>query len=302
MSTTARRLRPLRKLATVADAKNADYLLIAGAALGLGAAMWSALGVGDALTKYGDAIAVVDGAPIPRSVYESAIEGLASAKRNPLTDAEKRQALERIVDEELLLRRAIELGLAEGDPASRKALVNAMLQFSIADAAKLEPSDDDLRRFYAERPRMIAPQPLLTVRAVSFANTEANGITRLQAALRDGKPFEDAVAAVGGTLTLLPKGPVVPAKIAEYAGASVRDIALTLENGQTAGPIEVGRRVVFVHLVARTDAPPPPLEDVRDLVAEEWRKRASEQAFEDYVKALRAGARVTFAADAPRAQ
>lgn len=283
------------------DNKLATYLLIGGAILGLGAAMWSALGVSDALTKYTDAVAVVDSIPIPRAVYDSAIEGLASAKRNPLTEAEKREALDRIIDEELLLRRALELGLAESDPASRKTLVNAMLQFTIADAAKLEPTEEQLRAFYADRPRLIAPQPLLTVRATSFPNTELDRIARVQTSLKAGKAFETAVAAAGGTLILLPKGPIVPAKIAEYAGASIRDIALTLENGQTAGPIEVGRRAVYVHLVNRTDAPPPPLEQVREVVVEEWRKRTSEDAFESYVKGLRARARITFAPDAPKA-
>lgn len=286
----------------MADNKLATYLLIGAGALGLGAAMWSALGVSDALTKYADAVAVVDGIPIPRAVYDGAVEGLASAKRNPLTEAEKREALDRIVDEELLLRRALELGLAESDPASRKALVNAILQFSVADAAKLEPTEEQLRAFYADRPKLISPQPLLTVRAASFSNTELDRIARVQTAMKDGKAFEAAVAAAGSELILLPRGQVVPAKIAEYAGASIRDIALTLEKGQTAGPIEIGRRVVYVHLIDRADAPPPPLERVRDVVAEEWRKRASEEAFESYLKGLRAKARVNFAADAPNAE
>ena len=286
----------------MADNRLSTYLLIGGAVLGLGAAMWSALGVNEALTKYGDAVAVVDGIPIPRAVYDSAIEGLASAKRNPLTEDEKREALNRIIDEELLLRRALELGLAESDPTSRKALVNAMLQFSVADAAKLEPTDEQLRAFYADRPKLIAPQPLLTVRATSFANTELDRIVRVQTEMQAGKDFEAAVTAAGGALSLLPKGAVVPAKIAEYAGASIRDIALTLDKGQTAGPIEVGRRVVYVHLLDRVDAPPPPLEYVRDIVAEEWRKRSSEEAFETYIKNLRANARITYAADAPNGE
>jgi len=277
-------------------------MLAAGAALGLGFAMWSALGVGDALTKYGDAIAIVDGVPIPRSVFDSAIEGLASAKRNPLTEAETREALERIVDEELLLRRALKLGLAESDPASRKALVNAMLQFSIADTAKLTPTDDELRRFYAERPKLIAPQPLLTVRAVSFENTQASQIAVMKAAIDAGRGFDAAVKETRAELVLLPTGPVIPAKIAEYAGATIRDTALTLNRGETAGPIEIGRRIVFVHVAGRTEAPPPPFESVRDVVIEEWRKRASEQAFSDYVEGLRSSARVNYVAGAPKAR
>jgi len=262
--------------------------------------MWSALGVGDAVTKYGDAIAVVDGIPIPRAVYDTAIEGLASAKRDPLTEAEKREALQRIVDEELLLRRAQELGLAESDPSSRKALVNAILQFSIADTAKLEPTDEELRKFYADRPKLIAPQPLLTVRAVSFANTDTGRIARMKAALGRGAAFEATAKTVGGEPALLPKGPVIPSKIAEYAGPTVRDAALALRKGQSAGPIEIGRRVVFVHLLDRSEAPPPPLEEVRDVVMEEWRNRVAEKAFEAYVASLRARARVSFAGDAPK--
>ena len=94
------------------SASRATLLLVGGAGLGLLAAMWSALGAGDAIERYGDAIAVVDGTPIQRSIFDSAIEGLAAAKRTALTEADKREALERIIDEELLLQRALELGLA----------------------------------------------------------------------------------------------------------------------------------------------------------------------------------------------
>lgn len=285
-----------------ADNRLTTYLLVAGAVLGLGAAMWSALGVNEAIGKYNDAIAIVDGVPIPRAVYDTAIEGLKGAKRNALTDGEKREALERIIDEELLLRRALALGLGDSDPSSRKSLVNAMMQFSIADAAKLEPTDEELRAFYAERPKLIAPQPLLIVRAVSFDGTEAARIAKFKAALDGGKDFEATAKAQGVELMMMPNGPIIPAKIGEYAGETIRDTALSLARGQTDGPVAVGRRAVFVHVVDRSETPPPPLAEVREAVADEWRKRATEQAFADYVAELRARARVSFAADAPQAE
>lgn len=277
------------------------YLLLAGAGLGLVAAMWSALGVGSSIERYGDAIAVVDGTPIARSVYDSAIEGLASAKRNPLTEAEKREALERIIDEELLLQRALELGLGESDPPSRKALVNAMLQFSIAEAGKREPSDAELARFYADRPKLIAPQPLLTVRGVSFLMKDEARAVAFKAAIDGGESFEAAVKKVGAEGLLLPNGPVIPAKIAEYAGGTFRDTALSLQKGQTVGPVEIANRLVFVHLVDRTETPPPPLEAVKDVVAEEWRKREAEKAFAAYVDALRRKASISYDDLAPKA-
>jgi len=277
----------------------AQILLVAGAALGLAAAMWSALGVNEAVGKYGDAIAVVDGAPMARTTYAQAIAGLASARRNPLTEAEKRQVLERIIDEELLLRRALELGLAESDPTSRKALVNATLQFSLTDAAKLEPSDEVLRAFYAERPRLIAAQPLLTVRAAAFARGDVN-IAPMRAAIDEGQSFDAAAKTADAEPIMLPSGPIPPAKIAEYAGASVRDAALSLGEGKTAGPIEIGGRAVFVHVALRRESPPPPFEEVREIVIEEWRKREAERNLADYLARLRAQARITYAGDAPK--
>ncbi|MBU6156784.1 MAG: peptidyl-prolyl cis-trans isomerase [Alphaproteobacteria bacterium] len=280
----------------------ATLLLLAGAGLGLGGAMWTALGVGRAVESYGDAIAVVDGTPIARSVFDSAIEGLASAKRTALTEAEKREALDRIIDEELLLQRALELGLGESDPPSRKALVNAMLQFSIADASRRTASDAELRAFYAERPKLIAPQPLLSVRGVSFSAKDEARARAFKAALDAGTAFEAAVRQTGAEGLLLPGGPVIPSKIAEYAGASVRDAALSLQPGQSIGPLAIANRLVFVHVVARTETPPPPLEEVRDVVREEWQKRETEKAFAAYVEGLRRKARISYDAAAPKGE
>jgi len=275
-------------------------LLLAGAGLGLAAAMWSALGVGSSIERYGDAVAVVDGTPIARTVYDTAIEGLASAKRNPLTEAEKREALDRIIDEELLLQRALELGLGESDPPSRKALVNAMLQFSIAEASKRVPTDAELARFYAERPKLIAPQPLLTVRGVFFPLTDEARAAAFKANLDKGVAFEVATKQAGAEGLLLPNGPVIPAKIAEYAGGTFRDTALSMQKGETVGPLEIANRIVFVHLIDRTETPPPPLEAVRDVVAEEWQKREAEKAFAAYVDALRRKASISYDARAPK--
>lgn len=276
-------------------------LLVAGAFLGLATAMWSALGVGQSVARYGDAIAVVDGTPISRTVYDSAIEGLSSAKRNGLSDGEKREALDRIIDEELLLHRALELGLGESDPPSRKALVNAMLQFSIAEASKRVPSDSELEKFYAERPKLIAPQPMLTLKAVSLPQAANDRAQKLKAALDGGADFDAASKQNGAENVLLPGGPVIPAKIAEYAGATIRDTALSMTQGQTVGPVAVGDRLVFIHLIERAETPPPPLAAVHDVVAEEWQKRESEQAFADYVDGLRRRARISYASDVPAA-
>ncbi len=165
----------------------------------------------------------------------------------------------------------------------------------------MEPSDAELARFYADRPKLIAPQPLLTVRGVSFLMKDEARAVAFKAAIDGGESFEAAVKKVGAEGLLLPNGPVIPAKIAEYAGGTFRDTALSLQKGQTVGPVEIANRLVFVHLVDRTETPPPPLEAVKDVVAEEWRKREAEKAFAAYVDALRRKASISYDDLAPKA-
>jgi hypothetical protein len=73
-----------------------------------------------------------------------------------------------------------------------------------------------------------------------------------------------------------------------------------MQKGETVGPLAIANRIVFVHLVERTETPPPPLEVVRDVVAEEWQKREAEKAFAAYVDALRRKASIYYDARAPK--
>ena len=95
--------------------------------------------------------------------------------------------------------------------------------------------------------------------------------------------------------TLLP-----PGKLADSAGPAVRDAALAMTAGDVAGPLDVGGVPSFVLLVERTTPAAPPFEQVRDVVAEEWRRRQSEAALAQYIASLRRSAVIDYAPDAPR--
>ncbi|MFO1407863.1 MAG: peptidyl-prolyl cis-trans isomerase [Steroidobacteraceae bacterium] len=275
-------------------------LLAIGAAAGLAAALWGALGPPARARVGGDVIATVNGAAISRADYERAIGALGSDKRSPMTAADERRVLDNLVDEQLLVERGLELGLGEQDIAVRKALIDAMVQFAVADAAGREPTEQELREYYAARPKLVASDPELRVRVVSFPGRDAAQVEAMRRALRGGTRFDDAARAAGAEAVYVPDALLPPGKLVDYAGPAVRDAALALAPGDVAGPVDSGGVPTFVLLVERTAAAPPPFEAVRAAVAEEWRRRQAEAALAHYIESLRRSASIDYAADAPR--
>lgn len=234
------------------------WLLIAGlaagavlGAVGLRAAPSGALPPG--------AVARVDGQLILRDAWLRAVTAVASERRAPLTDADRRHILERLIDEELLVRHGVALGLVERDARLRSALVSEVMQ-AASQAARVEPDEAALRAFYDEQHGAFTPAPRLRVRAwrVDAAGARA--------------PFVPAVPDA-----LLPA-----AKLQAYLGPALTQRALALAPGQAA---DAGGVVLEV-LEARPAAAPP-FEQVRAEVRREVLRRADEAAVRELLAQLR---------------
>ncbi len=228
--------------------RRSGRLLAVGASLGLAAALWGALGQPGLGRPDPEAIATVDGVAIARADYERALASLAADKRSPLTTADARHALDRLIDEELLVRRGLDLGLGTSDLAVRKALVDAMVQFVSAEVAGREPDEAELRRYYAERPELVQSSPELRIRVVCFPSRDAAAVAAMRAALHAGKDFGAASTASGAEAVIVPDALLPAAKLADYAGPTVRDAAIALAAGDAAGPLDVGGVPTFVLL------------------------------------------------------
>jgi len=101
-----------------------------------------------------DAIAVVNGKPIREEEYVSAVALLAGDKRTGVTEEDRVLVLDRLIEEELLIQRGIEIGLVDSDHAVRKAITQAMLAAIVAESVSAQPSDDELRTFYENNPSL----------------------------------------------------------------------------------------------------------------------------------------------------
>ena len=78
------------------------------------------------------------------------LEGLAKDKRSPLTQSDEMYVLERMIEEELLIKRAIDLGMLENNPMARGTIVQQMIKTIISENDRYEIPDQDLINFFEE--------------------------------------------------------------------------------------------------------------------------------------------------------
>jgi len=179
-------------------------LLALGAATGLALAALDLLAAPDRGALPSGAVASVDGEPLPAAEYERALAALAADRRTPLSAADRRRVLDRLIEEELLVQRGLELGLARHDRRVRADIVAAVIESVISEAATESPSDEELRAFH-ERNRDLFLRPgrvrarQIVVRVTAAVPDEA---ARAQAAaarerLAKGEAFDVVAAALG---------------------------------------------------------------------------------------------------------
>lgn len=298
--------------------RRANLLLAAGAAAGLAVAAAALVRPGGGAnpaggprvagdttpagsSAAGDALATVNGQAIPRTDYLRAIAAIASDRRTPLDDPERRRILDRLIDEELLLQRAIELGLVRRDSRTRNDLVAAMIDTVVAEANAREPGDGELEEFYRANGDLFAESGRTRVRQVlvevgGAGDGDANGARARADALADrlraGEDF-DAVARDGDPqVAPVPDTLLPPAKVVEYLGPSAARAALALEVGEVSAPVRTTDGWSVLQVVEKDAATVPGFDEIAETVRAQWVRHNGNEALASYLGDLRRRAAV----------
>ena len=229
---------------------------------------------------------------IPMEKYLTQLDGLSKDKRSPLTQKDKEYVLERMIEEELLIKRAIDLGVLNDNPMARGTIVQQMIKTIIAENARYEISDSELESFFQENSGFFTKSSRLRIQQIYFSNEQLKDDSLVVAKkaydlLKRGDDFE-SVSKLGSPSALkIPNSLMTLSKVREYIGPSLMNLARELEINSFTSPIEVSGGYKIIYLIDKELASPPQFNDIKASVSSEFLKRKDDQSLRSYLENLK---------------
>ncbi|MDX8441983.1 peptidylprolyl isomerase [Mesorhizobium australafricanum] len=193
------------------------------------------------------------------------------------------------LNEKLLAREAEEMGLDQDDTIIRRRLAQK-LKFLVEDTAQLaEPSEPELRQFYAANPARFETPGKLSFRQIYFdPEHRKDAAADAQVALAALNATGDADAAAGDRLLFGDSfDNTDELTLSGLFGPDFAREVIALEPGDWRGPVKSGYGFHLVLVTERTPTVLKPFETVRDAVLAEWRGAKQTELSRDYLVELR---------------
>ena len=254
--------------------------LVAGALAGLLAAGFGILRQADSGNVLpANALARVNEQIITRDNYDRALARLGT---NNTSDDAGAWVLQRLVDDELLVQRGLELGMAQSDSAVRNAIIDSLIASVTAEADAVSPDDEELHQYLSENADRFSFVPSLSV-AAWRTNDEAVAQSFVNALRNDSSTTtSDAI----GPIPDLPPGLMPVEVLRDFLGPGITAAAADMPVGSSAVFARRGRWLV-VQVLEKESAVVTDLSAIRNRVLLDYRRSLADQTLRDYLDDLR---------------
>jgi len=240
-----------------------------------------------------DWVANIEGVKITREKYLLQLEGLRTDKRSPLSKEDRQYVLERMIEEELLIKRALDMGMLRTNPMARGTVVQQMINQIISENDMVDISEEELKEFLKQNVGFFTNADRLRVKQIYFSDSEDKDVTSLQKAkqtfdmLISGSTFEEVASNGTQTALQIPDTLMTLSKVREYLGPSLMLIAEKLEPGEFTLPKRVSGGYKIIYLVNKENSSPPEFLAIKNQVISEFRKRRDDQSLRNYLEDLK---------------
>ena len=239
------------------------------------------------LTNYPpDTLVTVNGYPITQSALRNAEKRIQSNPFDPINPDDRELLLQRLIDDELMLQHAEDLGIFMTDPGIRKLLVRSSIDSIIEDSRSIPISDEQLRTFYEDHKSVFQRPSRIHLKVASFLNPEvAKNIGEI---IKKEVPFELAIAETKtGELMDIPSSLLPEHVLRRYLGSELTAVALSLSENQISSPVTLGEFTYLIYVLEKEPEQQLSLDDSRLQVTSEYRSRHRQNALIDALTHLK---------------
>jgi hypothetical protein len=194
--------------------------------------------------------------------------------------------VQRLIDDELMLQHAEDLGILTTDPGIRKLLVRSSVNSIIEDSKSIPISDEQLRTFYEDHKSVFQRPSRLQLKVASFLNPEVAKDTGK--IIKKEVPFELAIAETKtGELIDMPSSLLPEHVLRRYLGSELTAVALSLSENQISSPITIDEFTYLIYLLAKEPEQQLSFDDSYLQVNSEYRSRNRQNALTSALTQLR---------------
>ena len=266
---------------------NQSKLLLLASIIGTFLAIYSIMETNKNFSSLPDnIIATVNDKIIPSDKYQTVINLIQNDKRDELTKADREMALDRIIEEELLVQYAYKNGFLEADDLLRKSIVRSVVDSIVEQALSVVPTEQDLLKFYEVNQQTFAIDEKYRVLILSSKN---------RSDIDEGKVIWQS----NYDLTLLrqtfksidrldiPTGFISKIRLGTLIGPLLRDKVLSLQVGETSQTLKTIYGYSIVTLVDKKDRVIPEFKEISEIVLQEYKRQQREEILEELLKDLK---------------
>ena len=237
-----------------------------------------------------DWVANVGGVQISKEKYYSQLEGLARDKKNPITEKDKNYVLERMIEEELLIIRAKELGLFENNQIVRGSIIQQMIKLIISENYLESVEEETLRKFYEQNIGFFSSASRLRLQQIYFSNLSGDSKERSDEAfeyLKEGVSYDEVSQMADQSALTIPNSMMNLSKVREYIGPTLMNLARRLEPGEFSVPMEVAGGHKIIYLFDKELSEPEEFDSIQPKILKEYQRRRDDNSLREYLEDLK---------------
>ena len=266
---------------------NQSKLLLLASIIGTLLAIYSIMDSNKNYSSLPDNVAaVVNDKIIPSERYQTVIQLIKNDKRDDLTDNDRNMALERIIEEELLVQYAYQNGFLEADDLLRKSIVRSVVDSIAEQSISVIPNEKILRDFYQDN------LPLFTVdeqfRIVILSSQNGSDINAGKVIWQDSYDIPLLMNEIRSIKKLdISSDFISKYRLGTLIGPLLRDVVLSLKLGETSEPLETIYGYSIVTLIDKKDRVVPDFKEINEIVLQEYKRRQRETILNDLLSDLK---------------